>query len=188
MSRVERLKEIRRISYFLLLILVASVLFMAGSNFLFRKEIENALYISVFEQNKKRLKDIVDTVVLSFSEKESFFEEDIKKKTREEILNAYRVAESLYKVCKTLDWSDRKIKKVLKETLRNYKFLGGKGYIFIESLDGTLILDTAFPELEGNNVWKLGNQREKLIHQKLRRTALYSLNNEGFVSYYWYLP
>ena len=51
--RVERLKEIRRISYLLLFIFIASVLFMAGSNYLFRKEIEKALYISVFEQNKR---------------------------------------------------------------------------------------------------------------------------------------
>lgn len=161
---------------------------MVGSNYLFRKELENALYVSVFEQNKKRLKEVVDATVLSFSEKESFLRKDMKKKLREEVLNAYKIANSIYKMCKSLKCSDRKTKKVIKEALKRYTFFDGKGYIFIDSVKGRVILNPAFPRLEGKSLWNVKDAKGKLVHREFERVALYSPDNEGFVSYYWYLP
>ncbi|TCK06545.1 EAL domain-containing protein [Phorcysia thermohydrogeniphila] len=183
-----RLKEVRRIGYLLLLILVASVLFMAGSNYLFRKEVEEAIYVSIFEQNKKRLKEIVDATVLSFSKKEALLKEDMKRKVREEVLNAHKIATSIYRTCKILKCSDNKIKRLIHEALKGYRFFEGKGYIFIDSVKGPVVLNPLFPELEGKNVWNIKDAKGKLVHREFERTVLYSPNNEGFVTYYWYLP
>jgi len=183
-----RLREVRRIGYSLFFIFVASIVFMAGSNYFFREEVERAIYVSIFEQNKKRLKDVVDTTILSFSQREQQLRTDMRKKIREEVLNAYRVANSIYRVCKIFHFSDQKVKRIICDVLRNYKFFDGKGYIFIDSVRGFMVLNPAFPEIEGKNLWNLKDIKGKYVHREFERTVLYSPNNEGFVTYYWYLP
>jgi diguanylate cyclase (GGDEF)-like protein len=112
----------------------------------------------------------------------------MKRKIREEVLNAYKIASSLYQACKVSKCSDRRIKRIIRETLRNYRFFGGKGCIFIDSVKGPVVLNPAFSELEGKNLWNIKDVRGKIIHREFERTVLYSPKNEGFVTYYWYLP
>ncbi|MEO2068804.1 MAG: EAL domain-containing protein [Desulfurobacteriaceae bacterium] len=180
--------DIRFIGFLVALITLAGVITLFLNNIVFQSELKNTIYRAVIDENKKRLKDTVDSTVINFSKKEKDLENELRKRLRDEILKAYNVAYSLYKQCKKQNCSDKKIKKIIKETLRNYHFLNGKGYIFICGVGGNVILNSAFPHLEGKNLWNLQDKKGKYIQREIERVALFSPNNEGFVTYYWFIP
>ncbi len=165
-----------------------AVIFLLVSNLFFEKEVGRAIYLSVYEQNKKKLKDLVDRIVLSFANKDSVYIRELKRELREYVINAYNVADGIYKKCKKRHCSDSEIKSIIRNALKDYRFFNGKGYIFIDSVKGPVILNPLFPHLEGKELWNWRDVRGKFIHREFENVVLYSPNNEGFVSYYWYLP
>ncbi|GEM_PF-863148 len=187
-KEVVRVKNIWLVILILVFLTVLTVVSVFSINLVFKKELESTIYYTVVEQNKKRLKDLVDTTILSFVNKESSLKEDLKNQVREEVLNAYRIAWGIYKECKKHRYSDRRTKKLIIQTLRNYRFFDGKGYIFIDSVKGPVVLNPFFPQIEGKSLWNWKDAHGKFVHREFENIVLYSPNHEGFVTYYWYLP
>jgi len=177
-----------KIHFFLALIVIGGIAFSIYSSYFFQKELEKAIYLSVYNEAKKRLKNTTDFILADVQTRDEQLEEDLKNRVREEVLNAYKIAESIYKGCRKAGCSNRKTKELIKSALKKYRFLDGMGYIFIDSVKGPVILNPAFPEVEGKSLWNWKDKKGKFVHREFERVVLYSPNHEGFVSYYWYLP
>ena len=185
---INRVKKTRLVVLILLILTSLTVVSVLAINVFFRKELKNAIYFTVVEQNKKRLEDLVDTTIISFVSKESSLRKDLKERLKKEVLNAYKIAWDIYKQCKRYGCDDKKTKQLIVSALRDYRFFNGKGYIFIDTVKGPVVLNPLFPQLEGKNLWNWKDARGKFVHREFEDIVLYSPNHEGFVTYYWYLP
>ncbi|SMP18793.1 Cache domain-containing protein [Desulfurobacterium pacificum] len=126
-EEVSKVKKTQLVVLILLVLTALTVTSVFAINVFFRKELENAIYFTVVEQNKKRLKDLVDTTIISFVSKESSLKQDLKKRLRREVLNAYKIAWDIYRECKKYKCDDRKTKKLIVQALRDYRFLTIEG-------------------------------------------------------------
>jgi len=151
-------------------------------------ELNEAIYASVLKETKGRLAKTVDSYISMVEQEEKLSWQETKKEVREEVENAWSIANALYLYCKKRGCSKRETEKLIKRVLRNYRFFHGKGYIFIDSVKGNVILNPFFPELEGKNLWNWKDARGRHVHREFERVALYSPENQGFVEYMWYRP
>jgi len=154
----------------------------------YKGEVNEAIYTSVLTEVKGKLKETVASYISMVEKEERLNWEDSKKKIKEEVENAWGVANSIYTFCRAKRCSDALTKLLIKRALKNYRFFDGKGYIFIDSIHGTVILNPLFPEVEGKNLWNTKDPTGKLVHREFERVALYWPGNEGFVEYLWYKP
>lgn len=110
----------------------------------------------------------------------------LKKRIRSEVLKAYNIISTIYqKQRNTL--SKRELKSLIIESLRNIRFLNGRGYFFIDDTKGNVILLPPSPELEGKSLY---DKQDDTGHY-VKRGLIQAVNNskgEGFSHYRWRLP
>ena len=112
---------------------------------------------------------------------EERLKEDIKSRTDE----AYNIAINIYNQNK--DTKDSKeIQKLITDTLRDIRFNNGRGYYFIDTLEGDVILYPVMPQSEGTNILKIKDEKgEYALEDEIN---LVKEKNEGFVTGYWTNP
>jgi len=167
----------------LLLLLAIVVVTLLSFNLLFKREVERAIYTTVLQLNKNILRDKVEGAIISFASKKSSLKETLKERLKEEVLNAYSVAENIYASCKKYRYSKEKAKRIILKTLSSYRFLGGKGFIFVSSLQGRMLLYPENKKLEGKNLWNWKDENGKFVIREFKATVMFSPNKEGFVNY-----
>ena len=170
-------------------VFIVCVLAFTGFNYyFFEREIQDAIYQTTIIESKKRLSSMVESVVTLSKNEGSLVIDTAKKKVKEEVENAWRVANSIYLYCKKRGCSDETTKLLIKNALSKIRFFEGKGYIFIDSVKGKVILNPGYPQIEGKSMWNWKDIKGNYVHRKFEEVVLYSPTNSGFVSYYWYLP
>ncbi|MDZ7817589.1 MAG: cache domain-containing protein [Aliarcobacter sp.] len=103
---------------------------------------------------------------------------------KEEINQAYFVLEAIYNEnIKDPNYSKEKTLKLFKESLKKMRFNDDMGYMFIYELDGTNILNSQFPELEGKNLWNYKDSKGTLLLQEMKK--ILSSRNETYYTWYW---
>jgi diguanylate cyclase (GGDEF)-like protein len=179
-----------RFIYQLVLVsLLVSTLIFAGFNFIFLKQkLNEIVYSTTIEETKLTLKNNIESSHKALKKLKDFQIKNAKKEIKQFVEDAWIVANSIYYYCKKRGYSDNLIKRVIKQTLTNFKLFNGKGYIFIDEVKGKVFLNPAFPQIEGKSMWNWRDLKGNFVHRKFEGKVLYSPNNEGFVSYYWYLP
>ncbi|MFP4419642.1 MAG: cache domain-containing protein [Desulfococcaceae bacterium] len=102
-----------------------------------------------------------------------------------QVRKAKAVARSLWEAGRgTL--SDAQIQVLIRESLRDVRFNNGRGYIFIDHIDGACVLLPILPWLEGADLW---DNQDDTGHFILREFVQIVLERgEGFSSYRWYGP
>ena len=80
--------------------------------------------------------------------------------------------------------SEYKLKEIIKSALREIKFEGDIGYLFLVDLDGVAHLHVD-PQIEGTNILNLQDIKGKYIIKEFNRVL--KKRGEGFVDYYWYI-
>jgi len=154
----------------------------------YKGEVNEAIYTSVLTEIKGKLKETVASYISMIEKEERLNWEESKREIKEEVENAWKIASSIYSFCRARKCSDVLTKLLIKRALKDYRFFDGNGYIFIDSVHGTVILNPLFPQLEGKNLWNVKDATGKLVHREFERVALYWPGNEGFVEYRWYRP
>lgn len=76
---------------------------------------------------------------------------------------------------------------VLREGLRNARFFDGRGYYFIDTLDGLCVLLPTAPRLEGTSLWDNRDDQGTYIMRSLVDAARQP-EGGGYVRYRWYSP
>jgi PAS domain S-box-containing protein len=116
-------------------------------------------------QQKQEIKQQVIQVVNMIRFQLSLMEKRIKKITKERGILLFNLINNIYMNNRGKK-SDKEIKKIIINNLRNIKFNIGKGGCFIDSIAGKIILYPANPSLEGKNILNLKNSNGEFIVKK----------------------
>ncbi|NLW05161.1 MAG: diguanylate cyclase, partial [Pseudomonadaceae bacterium] len=111
-------------------------------------------------------------------------EDLLREMSREQVNIAHTTATSIYNSAKNL-LPDAKIKAIIIEALRKVNFFQGRGYVFINSMEGESILLPTNPELEGTSLLDNRDDKGTYITRKLIATVSNS-NKSGYANYRWY--
>ncbi|MCF8482044.1 MAG: cache domain-containing protein [Rhodospirillum sp.] len=110
----------------------------------------------------------------------------LREQVRDHTDFAFTIAQRLYDLNKGKMPEDE-IKTLIIETLRPLRFFNGRGYYFIDTLDGDCVLLPTVPDLEGTSLW---DNQDPTGHYIMRGLvdAVRSPVSEGYSTYKWYPP
>ncbi len=112
-------------------------------------------------------------------------EEILKENTRGRTNEALSVAWNIYDKFNKVR-SDNEIKEMIREALRPIRYSDGRGYFFIDRLDGVNVLYPVFPESEGQNILNLRDEKGNYVLKD--EINMVKRHGEGFVTGYWKKP
>ena len=112
----------------------------------------------------------------------------LRKNIREQVRQAMQVAHSIYQMHQPRNEEEKKqVADLIRETLRGLRFFDGRGYLFIDTLDGQCVLLPISPEVEGQSLINNQDDTGHYIMQGLL-TAVENPERAGFSGYRWYAP
>lgn len=148
---------------------------------------DQAAFLSeiVLKNIKNRIKDQVSGSVQIIEQMGSEVESRTRALLKQKVSHAYLLASQIYTTSKdTLPEST--VKALIRETLRSLSFNEGRGYFFIDTLDGVSILFTDHPEYEGQNLLEVTNTDGARVVRDVIQIA--TNQGEGFYTYKWSKP
>jgi diguanylate cyclase (GGDEF)-like protein/PAS domain S-box-containing protein len=113
-------------------------------------------------------------------------EEVLKLGLREQVDTALQVAHAIYQQ-ESPKRSTAEVKKLIVEALRTARFFGGRGYYFIDDMQGRFVLLPTAPQLEGQLKPDNQDDRGRYIMRGLIEAARQPAG-QGYSRYRWYLP
>ena len=180
--------SIVKIVFFLMILGIAFILIVMTTLFntrekeWYRKNVDmfKSTYIT---QKKMLIKDMVNNVISFIEAQRIEREKIIKKNIKERTYNGYNILSTIYNKYHG-KLNDDEIKSLAIEILRSLRFAEGRGYYFIDDLNGVTWLSPSNPELEGKNVLYIKDIAGKSIVEKFIRIA--KEKGEGYVEYWWH--
>lgn len=130
---------------------------------------------------KRQVNNAVEYIKYMEQKSEQLVKDDVKERTYEE----YDIAMSIYNNNKNTK-SSSEIKKMITDALRNVRYNNGRGYYFIDSLNGDAVLYSTKPDLEGKSILNLQDAKGNFSVKD--EIALVNKQNEGFITGYWTNP
>ncbi len=110
----------------------------------------------------------------------------LRSQIREQVDQTFLTVETLWKQ-QHGRMPEARLRRLIVETLRPLRYFSGRGYIFIDGLDGRCILLPINPDLEGRDLKDNRDDRgHYIVHGLLDATA--NRDKAGFSHYRWYLP
>lgn len=106
----------------------------------------------------------------------------LKKDISTRVFEAHSIATNLYQNYKN-KLPDNEIKNLIINALRSVRFNNGKGFFYINNLNGIVLMDPERPNWEGDNILKLKDVYGTPIIQNEIETALNL--GEGYTNYSW---
>ena len=146
----------------------------------------NSLRETLIQQQRSRLKTELRDAGYMIDQMLSGASDLLKQQSRMHTRYALTVMNTLYQRYH-LQLSDKEMKQMLVEALRGIRFFDGRGYFFIDKMDGTAVLLPTAPHLEGKSL--LENQDD--TGHFIMRGLIDAVSNEqraGFSFYRWYAP
>lgn len=110
----------------------------------------------------------------------------LKERLRLRVDEAIDMAQALYAQGQG-KLSDHDLRQVIRESLRPQRFFQGRGYFFIDDMDGNCILLPTVPRLEGSSLIDNRDDAGRYIMRELIR-AVSTPEKAGYVRYSWYPP
>lgn len=110
----------------------------------------------------------------------------LMKNSKEQVDQAYAVATSIYQRLHG-SHSKEEIQQLIREALRDVRFFNGRGYLFIDDMQGQCVLLPTAPQLEGQSLWD--NQDDSGLY--IMRSLIDAVKNPegaGYSRYRWYPP
>lgn len=180
------------VNYYLLGTLLFSAVVIMTLTFLYVKTqhdifLQNTQEVQskVLDNYKRELQNRVELIEQQIHHKKASTEERLKESIRSRVHEAYAIAESIY--TNNVDkMDDTALQKLIVETLRHIRFNQGRGYYFIETLDGECVLFPTRPEEEGKNILHYKDIKGKEVIKEIVTIA--KEQKEGFITYYWNVP
>lgn len=137
-------------------------------------------------QQQARLSAELDSAASFLEFTRSRTEDVLRKSLREQVDTAMQVAQAIYDQ-ESPKRSAAEVKQLVIEALRQARFYAGRGYYFIDDMQGKFILMPTAPQLEGKT--SLDN-RDDNGHYIMRGLidAARKPDGEGYSRYRWYTP
>ena len=171
-------------------VLAAVTLLITGS--LWINSIQNRFHIESKQireiqiaNMETQIKNSVDALVEFIEYRKKTTETVLKKELKERVHNVKSIIEGIYEKNKD-SLSKNEIQEQIISTLRNIRFNDGRGYYFIDTLEGDVVLYPTIPESEGLNLIDLKDGR---ANYALRQEIdLVKSQDEGYIEGYWKKP
>lgn len=132
-------------------------------------------------QMETEVKEIVDYIHLA-EEKAS---EDIRLELKRRVREAYNIADQIYKD-NLGQLSQREIEGKIAESLRDFRYDEGKGYLFMDRFDGEIMLYPVQPQTEGTNILNLKDDFGNFVIRDEINIA--KTIGEGYAEGHWIKP
>lgn len=110
----------------------------------------------------------------------------LKREAKSQVDQAITLANSIYEQQKG-KLSEDEIKQLIREALRDIRFFDGRGYLFIDDMDGLCILLPTAPHIEGKSLY---DNQDDTGHYIMRGLidAVKNPDESGYSRYRWYPP
>lgn len=180
-----RIQLVGMLGISLLISLVFSFYFLWAQHEDFDSTLTSIKERVLLEQQNLLAKQI-ETIQNDLDYRRSNTELILRREIRQRVNDAYQIAESIYQKNRHT-MSDQQIQSLIVESLRSLRFFEGRGYYFIDTLDGLCVLLPTAPKLEGTSLW---DNRDPTGHYIMRGLVEATQNPQqaGFSRYYWYPP
>ncbi len=140
------------------------------------------------ERSHQKLRDQVDATLNDIEYVRQQTEAVLKHQIRDEVRQAMSLARSIYAQQQAHNPGDTEsAARLIREALRDLRFFDGRGYIFIDTLDGECVLLPTLPEVEGSSLYDNQDDTGHYIMQGLIDAALQP-SGTGYSTYRWYAP
>lgn len=188
--KVKLFESFRRVIYFELIFVSIIVIGVFGNLWI------SSEYDAFNQQSKKERQDFInnqesiiknevnrqiDYIEYMKAQAEEKLRENVKSRTYE----AYNIAINIYNENKYKK-DKKEIEKLIKDALRNVRFNDGRGYYFIDTLDGNVILYPVMKENEGSNILELKDSEGNYALKD--EIELVKKQGEGYATGYWANP
>lgn len=171
------------ISSVIIFSIVITLLFITKQNTQLAEDIKNIEeeYISL---NKKLTENLVNKIYALIDLEKKFERIDYNNELEEEINQAHQIATQIYhNNINRPDYSKEKTLKLIKESLRKFKFNIANDYLFVYEMTGKVVLNTQFPKLENKNLWNFKDTKGTLLIQEMNR--ILQEKDETYYDWYW---
>ncbi|PSL11688.1 PAS domain S-box-containing protein/diguanylate cyclase (GGDEF)-like protein [Marinobacterium halophilum] len=139
-------------------------------------------------RNQQKLRNEVDATLhyLNFTRQQT--EQVLKQQIKSEVQQAVTLVRSMYAIESVRHADDPEaVASLIRESLRDLRFFDGRGYIFIDTLEGKCVLLPTQPETEGQSLLDNRDDTGHFIMQGLI-DAVQNPNSNGYSAYRWYAP
>ncbi|MBS1130758.1 MAG: sensor hybrid histidine kinase [Proteobacteria bacterium] len=142
--------------------------------------------LAATQQLEARLQAEMDGVTNFIEFTRSRTEDVLRRSLTEQVDTAYQIVESIY-AQEARRRPPAEVKRLIIEALRPARFYEGRGYYFIDDMQGQFILLPTAPQLEGKTIL---DNRDDTGHYIMRGLieAARQPRDEGFSRYRWYRP
>jgi len=179
-------------NYYLLVTLFFSSFLVVGIAVLYitlQKEIfvqnNQSIHDNILENYKRELKNRVEIIEQYIDHKQAQTQERLKSSLKKRVYEAHEIIDSLYQYNKdTMD--EKALKQLIIEALRTIRFNEGRGYYFIDTLEGECLLFPIRKSDEGKNILHYKDVNNKLVIQDFIDVA--RQDKEGFSVYHTHKP
>lgn len=146
----------------------------------------HALHNQIYEEQRKRIMTEADKAAEHVMFTYHQAEDVLKAQSQSQVEQAMSIAHSLYERHQT-KYSEAQLKSLIVETLRDIRFFSGRGYFFIDDMEGNCILLPTAPQLEGKSLY---DNRDDTGHYIMRGLidAVQNPQGRGYSRYRWYPP
>jgi signal transduction histidine kinase len=144
--------------------------------------IEHALTELVEARLKAEMRNAMATIEFIRSQTEAVLRASIVQ----QVDNAYQIAETIHSR-ESVRRPAAEVREMIVETLRPVRFYDGRGYFFIDDMNGQFILLPTSPQLEGKTLLDNQDDTGHFIMRGLIAAARLP-RGEGFSRYRWYAP
>ncbi len=144
------------------------LLYSMGSVVVFSIVIIFAIFFLNISETKKVTRDIRSFIIREKKVALKIVTDSIVSKYKKELNNGI---------------SEATLTKMLAGELNNTRYNNGKGYFFVLSTKGILVLDPPKPQLNGKNVYNMQDKKGNYLFRNMISVA--TKKGSGFVEYWW---
>jgi diguanylate cyclase (GGDEF)-like protein/PAS domain S-box-containing protein len=180
-----------RLQFFALLALVTVLVVGLGAYFILQRQADAGADLAGVEarfhqQIEKDLRHEAANIEQYIEFMRARTEGMLKDAIRSEVDKAHDLAMSIYQRRHGV-MSEEEVKKEIVETLRPLRFFDGRGYFFIDGMNGMCVLLPINPKLEGSSL--IDNQDDAGLYiMRSLIAAASSPEGRGFARYRWFRP
>ncbi|WP_108061503.1 sensor histidine kinase [Poseidonibacter lekithochrous] len=137
------------------------------------------------KNHKKIIKDEVDRVANYIEYLQVSTEKELKSSIKNRVYEAHSIATNIYNKHKNTK-TKKEIFQEIKTALESIRYNNGRGYFFMDNVDGVKVLYPLDKNIENKNFYNYADAKG----YKFVRTIVETIKNktERFDEYYWYKP
>ncbi len=154
------------------------------------KDFYKEIYITetaYLEKNKERVKEEVARVYNYIKSVKEQSEQRLVSEIKERVYLAHNIATNIYnEELKNKDehFDKKQVFKTIKNALSAIRYNNGRGYVFMDDINGVKLLQPIRKEFEGKNFLNFEDAKGYKFVEKIVETI--KNKSEGYDSYYWY--